>query len=57
MESQSLIESIRDIAQFGRAPGLGPGGRRFKSYYPDSENFPKELERTIDSIQFIFYSL
>ena len=24
-----------DVAQFGSAPGLGPGGRRFKSYYPD----------------------
>lgn len=24
-----------DIAQFGRASGLGPEGRRFKSYYPD----------------------
>ena len=28
--------SIRDIAQFGRAPALGAGGRRFKSYYPES---------------------
>ena len=26
----------RDIAQLGRAPALGAGGRRFKSYYPDS---------------------
>jgi hypothetical protein len=26
---------IRDIAQLGRAPALGAGGRRFKSYYPD----------------------
>ena len=25
----------RDIAQLGRAPALGAGGRRFKSYYPD----------------------
>ena len=23
------------MAQFGRAPGLGPGGRRFKSCLPD----------------------
>jgi hypothetical protein len=26
---------IRDIAQLGRAPALGAGCRRFKSYYPD----------------------
>ncbi len=24
------------MAQFGRAPGLGPGGRRFESCFPDS---------------------
>lgn len=24
-----------DMAQLGRAPGLGPGGRRFKSCCPD----------------------
>ena len=30
-----LINLIRDIAQLGRAPALGAGGRRFKSYYPD----------------------
>ena len=23
------------MAQFGRAPGLGPGGRRFESCFPD----------------------
>ena len=27
--------SIRDIAQLGRAPALGAGSRRFKSYYPE----------------------
>ena len=27
---------IRDIAQLGRAPALGAGCRRFKSYYPDT---------------------
>ncbi len=26
----------RDVAQLGRAPGLGPGGRMFKSCRPDS---------------------
>jgi hypothetical protein len=30
------IFSIRDIAQLGRAPALGAGCRRFKSYYPDN---------------------
>ena len=25
----------REVAQFGRAPGLGPGGRRFESCLPD----------------------
>ena len=25
----------RDVAQLGRAPGLGPGGRMFKSCRPD----------------------
>ena len=28
--------SIRDIAQLGRAPALGAGCRRFKSYYPET---------------------
>ena len=28
----------RDVAQFGRAPGLGPGCRRFESCHPDHEN-------------------
>ena len=32
---------IRDIAQLGRAPALGAGCRRFKSYYPDTSNFRK----------------
>jgi hypothetical protein len=30
---------IRDIAQLGRAPALGAGCRRFKSYYPDFGSF------------------
>ena len=29
------INLIRDIAQLGRAPALGAGCRRFKSYYPE----------------------
>ncbi len=28
---------IREVAQLGRAPGLGPGGCRFKSCLPDHE--------------------
>ncbi len=35
MPKVSFKKSIRDIAQFGRAPALGAGGRRFKSYYPE----------------------
>src|SRR5690606_20832789 len=27
--------TLRDVAQLGRAPGLGPGGRMFKSCHPD----------------------
>ena len=26
---------FREVAQLGSAPGLGPGGRRFKSCLPD----------------------
>ena len=26
----------REVAQLGRAPGLGPGGRRFESCLPDN---------------------
>ena len=32
----------RGVAQFGRAPGLGPGGRRFESCHPEL-NFIKFL--------------
>jgi hypothetical protein len=30
-----ILEVLRGVAQLGRAPGLGPGGRRFESYHPD----------------------
>ena len=29
------IKIIREVAQAGSAPGLGPGGRRFESCLPD----------------------
>jgi hypothetical protein len=29
------LDVLRGVAQLGRAPGLGPGGRRFESYHPD----------------------
>lgn len=32
---QIPLRAPRDIAQLGSAPGLGPGGRRFESCYPD----------------------
>lgn len=32
----------RAVAQFGSAPGWGPGGRRFKSCQPDMEETPIE---------------
>ena len=33
----------REIAQLGSAPGLGPGGRRFESCFPDHEYFITQL--------------
>ena len=33
----NLVAYIRGVAQFGSAPALGAGGRRFKSGHPDSE--------------------
>ena len=38
----SMIE-FRDVAQLGRAPGLGPGGRMFKSCRPDHYTSNKQL--------------
>ncbi len=33
------LSYFRDVAQLGRAPGLGPGGRMFKSCRPDHTQF------------------
>ena len=30
-------KKYRGVAQLARAPGLGPGGRRFKSFHPDTD--------------------
>ena len=38
IKNQRTQSLIRDIAQLGRAPALGAGCRRFKSYYPDSSD-------------------
>jgi len=40
-----LADLIRAVAQLGRAPGSGPGGRGFKSHQPDSTN---DREGTIE---------
>ncbi len=36
---------FRDVAQLGRAPGLGPGGRMFKSCRPDTSVPVAQLDR------------
>ena len=36
----SELSEIRDVAQFGSAPALGAGGRRFKSGRPDQHAMP-----------------
>ncbi len=40
---------FREIAQLGRAPGLGPGGRRFESCFPDLAKALKELENFLSA--------
>ena len=32
------LKIVREVAQAGSAPGLGPGGRRFESCLPDKEH-------------------
>ena len=51
----------REIAQLGRAPGLGPGGRRFKSCFPDliwvgSEHRGDKIKTIALVVQWIEYS-
>ena len=31
----AFLKNFRGVAQFGRAPGLGPGGRKFESCHLD----------------------
>lgn len=33
----------RGVAQLASAPGLGPGGRRFKSFHPDHSKHMKNF--------------
>ena len=50
--SAARVPLIRAVAQLGRAPGSGPGGRGFKSHQPDLvfEN-PKHEYRISKQIQ------
>ena len=36
---RGIIRPFRAVAQLGRAPGSGPGGRGFKSHQPDSNYY------------------
>ena len=56
MKNVSVYHLIRDIAQLGRAPALGAGCRRFKSYYPDYSNQVNFLKR-IDLIVLMEFNL
>ena len=40
---------IREVAQLGRALGLGPRGRRFESCLPDFENYLKKIKKVVDN--------
>ena len=43
--SSPFIHPTRSMAQFGSAPGLGPGGRRFESYCSDHFKLKQEMLR------------
>lgn len=42
--------TLRGVAQLGRAPGLGPGGRMFKSCRPDHIAFSPREGSQIDRV-------
>ena len=46
--------SEAEVAQFGRAPGLGPGGRRFESCLPDFKEFKTFLKKLFKKVLTIF---
>ena len=39
LKRYDTLSMLRDVAQFGSAPGSGLGGRRFKSCRPDQYRF------------------
>lgn len=50
---------IRGVAQSGSAPGLGPGGPRFESWYPDNINLrliQKPVNRQIYRLFYLYDS-
>ncbi len=56
MLASSFRKSCRGVAQPGRAPGSGPGGRRFKSSLPDhSKSSEKQIKsRRLNRCYFLF---
>ena len=52
VDNLGLFRKSRDIAQLGRAPALGAGGRRFKSYYPESSYFQFKFKRDFDFLKY-----
>ena len=49
----ALAKSERGVAQSGSAPGLGPGGRRFESCRPDTEEEVFQLKRKTSFLLYI----
>ena len=54
-ESLRARHLLRDVAQLGRAPGLGPGGRMFESCHPDIHNEPFIQYWIKGSVMFLRY--
>ena len=48
----SIVEKNRGVAQFGSAPGLGPGGRRFESCRLDQ--LKKSVRAFKDGLFYLF---